>query len=391
MPHIRYTYAGADANCVPAMAGVMAGAGVPGPNLLGLSGLAGAALPGLAGIAAGGLGAMPAAPGLLPYSWAALAAASTIIGAFPPGVHPAYELNWRVANLRIAARTAGGRLARTPVLPRMERQERIHLSYAMGMNLAAYAARAANFTFPMHFTRFRAVRGGLGVGYTQNPAFAAADLPDIVFTDPINGTCQVWEAKGYSGVGAAGITAVAAAAASGPAMQQARRLATLLVPGFGLVAPNCYVASVARLHPASFRWHLHVWDPPNGGLKRDRDEDGDVDKEAFYREYYRPYVEMVADSDQTVSFGGITYSVAPIPGTSVLTGLDARIERLFTTSPAKRRRTDNPNRLPADIVAEIEGYLVAGYPQDAGNPNRFVSREGIFTEAAEDDMTQPPA
>lgn len=113
--------------------------------------------------------------------------------------------------------------------------------------------------------------------------------------------------------------------------------------------------------------------------------------ESFYREFYRPYVEMIADSQRTVTFAGRTYVITDIPGSADRVGLDQRIDRLFTRNPAKRPATGNADRSSADIVGTIEGYLAAGYPQDPDDPNRFVTAEGIFTEATEQDITQPPA
>ena len=166
-------------------------------------------------------------------------------------------------------------------------------------------------------------------------------------------------------------------------------MATVLVGG-ALVAPNARIASVSRLDPPSTNWFLHVSDPPDGP-KRAREDDS-MAKEQFYREFYRPYVEMVSGSQETVRFGGITYVFANLPGTSTRVGLDQRINQILTQSPAKRRRIEGQDeaRPPDDIAEAIEGYVAQGYPQDDGNADRYVSPEGVLTEGAEEDSTQPP-
>lgn len=390
MPHFDCVYhAGVTANCLPLLAGVAAAAGNPAPNLVGLAGTAGAALPALGGLPGAGFGGIAGVAGRVPYTWAALCAASLRIGLYPPGMHPLYEAAWRTANLRMACYTDGtGRLRRTPLLGNLETSERRYLSYFMGMNLSVYVAIVSGFTFPMHFARFSAVNGGAGVAYALNAAFAF-NLPDIVFTDAVNGTCQIWEAKGRVGAAAAGgFAAGGAAAILNAAMNQARTIATALVPGPGLTAPNARIASVARLDPTSY-WCLDLDDPPDGN-KHPREERDVAATESFYREFYRPYVEMIADSQRTVTFAGRTYVITDVPGAALRVGLDQRIDRLFTRNPAKRPATENADRPAADIVGTIETYLAAGYPQDPDDPNRFVTADGILTEATEQDMAQPP-
>jgi hypothetical protein len=386
VPHFDYVYHGAAAaNCV-ALGAVAPGN--PAPNLQGLAGTAGAALPALGGLPGAGFGGIAGVAGRVPYTWPAITAATLIIGLYPPGAHPAYEANWRIANLRMAAYTApGGRLRRTPLLGNLETSERRYLSYFMGMNLSTYCALVSGFTFPMHFARFNALNGGVGVSHTQNGAFAAANLPDIALINPGNGTCQSWEAKGRVGAAAVGgFAAGGVAAVLAGAINQARKVNSLLVAG-ALVAPNAWIASVARLDPTTF-WCLDLDDPPN--RKRGADDMDASASEPFYNEFYRPFVEMASDSTTTVSFGGQDYVVADLPGTGVKVGLDQRIDRLYTRNPAKRPRTGGDSRTPADAVQAIEDYISAGYPQDAVNPDRYVSPEGIYVEAVESDITQPP-
>jgi hypothetical protein len=389
VPYFDYTYHGAAAgNCVAL--GALA-AGNPAPNLQGLAGTAGAALPALGGLPAAGFAALPATGGRVPYTWAALTAASLIIGLYPAGAHPGYEMNWRVANLRMASYTAPwlvvnqGRLRRTPLLGNLETSERRYLSYFMGMNLSTYVALVSGFTYPMHFAKFAAINGGVGVGYTLNGAFAAANLPDIVFTRVANGTCQIWEAKGRVGAAAAGGFAVGGVAAvlTG-AINQSRKIATALVGGV-LTPPNAYIAAVARLDPTTY-WSLDLDDPPNG--KRKADDMDPAANEPLFENFYRPFAEVVADSTTTVSFGGRDYVVAELQG-GVKVGLDQRIDRLFTPNPAKRPRTTGTNP-PPDAVSAVLDYVAAGYPQDAVNADRFVTPEGIYVEAVESDITQPP-
>jgi hypothetical protein len=389
MPHFDYVYhAGATANCLPLFGG-MAAAGDPAPNLVGLAGTAGAALPALGGLPGAGFAGIAAVPGRVPYTWAALTAASLRIGLYPPGMHPLYEAAWRIANLRMASYTdVTGRLRRTPLLGNLETSERRYLSYFMGMNLSVYSATVSGFTFPMHFARFSTINGGAGVAYALNAAFAF-NLPDIVFTDAVNATCQIWEAKGRVGAAAAGgFAAGGAPAVLNACMNQARTIASALVPGAGLTVPNARIGSVTRQDPTSY-WCLDLDDPPDGS-KRPREEHDVAATESFYREFYRPYVEMVADSQRTVTFAGRTYIVTDIPGSAARVGLDQRIYRLFTSNPAKRPATGSADLPAADIVSAIGDYLAAGYPQDPDDPNRFVSAEGIFTEATEHDITQPP-
>jgi hypothetical protein len=394
MPHLDYVYhVGPAANCAPLLAGVAPAAGNRAPNLPLLAGLAGGALPGIGGMGGAGLGAVGALAGCVPYTWPALTNACLAVGLYPPGMHPLYEATWRIANLRMASYTALGHLRRTPLLGNLETQERIHLSYFMGMNLSAYAARAAGLTFPMHFSRFSTVNGGLGVAYTENAVFAIAGigLPDLVFVDAANGTCQIWEAKGRGGDAAAGgFPAGGVPAVLNGSMSQARRVATALVGG-ALIAPNARIVSVSRLDAASTNWFLHVSDPADGGQKRVLEDDS-MPKEQFYREFYRPYVEMMSESQETVQFGGITYLVAGVPGTSTKVGLDQRIHQILTQSPAKRRRIEGQDeaRPPDDVAGAIEHYIAQGYPQDNGNADRYVSPEGVLTEGAEEDITQPP-
>jgi hypothetical protein len=394
MPHLSYVYhAGLAANCLPALAGP-AGAGNRAPNLIGLAGLAGAALPGVAGAGAG-LAAQAAVAGCVPYSWPALTNAALVIGQYPPGAHPLYEATWRVATLRMGGYTSSvnARLRPTPLLANVETQERRELSYHMGINLAVYAGRVSGMVFPRHFSKHAAINGGAGVAYTVAGAFAGNNFPDIVWIDAVNGTCQVWEGKGRVGTVAAGgeppgnVPGILNAA-----MGQCRKLNQVLVPGVGLVGPNARIASVARLDPATGNWWLHVSDPPGDG-KREREDDDGVEKEAFYREFYRPFVEMVAESDDVVTVGGLDFVVVRVPGTATRIGLDTRIESLFSQDITKRRRGGGGSEAndPAEIVDLIEGYVTAGYQQDTTDPDAYISPEGILTLSPEEDISQPPA
>lgn len=367
MPHVGYVYyppGGVIASCLPAPA-AMAGPGVPGPNLPGLQGAAGAALPGIGvGLGGAGFGPIPGVANLLPYTWAALNNVALAIGLYPPGIHPAYEANWRLANLRMAAYTApGGRLRRTPLLGNLDTQEKIWLSYFIGMVLGAYAARAAAFRLPMHFARYGQVNGGAGVAYTLNAALAGVHRPDLVFVDPINGTCQLWEGKGRG-------TPVAPAAIPAflqGALQQPNRINTVFVAGAGLVGPNARVASLARIDPGTGRWRLSVADPPDnvGGTPMSED------RTPFYREFYRPFIEMVEGSRDTVAFAGHTFVVAGRAGQRV--GIDRRIQQVLASGTG-------------DVAAQIEGFIREGYGQDPDQADRYVSPEGILTEAVEEDL-----
>jgi hypothetical protein len=382
VPYFDYVYHGAAPNCTVLGA---AAAGNPAPNLQVLAGTAGAALPGLGAVPGAGFGAIAGVAGRVPYTWAALTAASLVIGLYPPGAHPAYEANWRIANLRMASYTApGGRLRRTPLLGNLETAERRHLSYFMGMNLSVYAAQVGGFIFPMHFSRFATINGGVGAAYALNGAFAA-NLPDIVLTDAVNGTCQIWEAKGRVGAAAVGgFAAGGVQAVLNGAVTQSRTINTALVAGV-LTAPNAYIAAVARLDPTTY-WCLDLDDPPNG--KRKADDMDPAANEPVLDEFYRPFVELVSDSTATVSFGGQDYVVTELPG-GVKVGLDQRIDRLYTRNPAKRPRTGGGNA-PRDAVSAILDYVAAGYDQDTVNPDRYVTPEGIYVEAVESDITQPP-
>lgn len=395
MPHFRYHYQVGVPHCAPVVA-LPAAAGDPAPRLINLANTNGAALaPLLApGIPAAGLGAVGALAGCVPYTWAGLANAAVRIGMYPAGVHPAYETAWRVASLRVAAYTQpGGRLRRTPIVDALDAGEKRILSYGMGMNLAVYTAGVTGFTFPMHLSRFSAANGGLNTAYTLNAAFAAANLPDIVFVNPATGSCQIWEAKGR-GVGAAGGGFLGAAVPGvlATAIDQTRKVHQLLIPGGVLTAPNARIASVARVHPVSGRWHLHVADPPG---KRTREEGDPVGKAAFYQEFYRPFVELTQDSTDTVDIGSATFVVARIPGTNVRVGLDERIAALFRQGPGRGHRAEGSSSVsgprPQEIAETIEEIVSSGYSQDPREENYFVSNEGIFTEAPEDDLGQPPA
>jgi hypothetical protein len=393
MPHLSYVYsAGLAANCLPLLV-APAAAGNRAPNLINLAGLAGAALPVAPG-AGPGLGAVPALGGCLAYSWPALTNAALTIGLYPPGMHPIYEATWRVANLRMAGYTAAtGRLRPTPLLANLETQERRGLSYHMGINLGVYAARVSGMVFPRHLSRYAALNGGPGVAYTLNGAFAAHDLPDVVWIDAVNATCQVWEAKGRIGaVGAGGFAPGGVPAVLNGAMGQARRIASVWVPGAGLTVPNARVASVSRLDPATGNWWLHVSDPADDG-KREREDNDGVEKERFYRDFYRPFVEMVAGSDEVVTVGGLDFVVVPVPGTSTRIGLDARIESLFSQDATKRRRGAEQTEVrdPAEVVDLIEDYIGTGYQQDAIDPDAYVSPEGILTLSPEENIEFPPA
>lgn len=402
MPHFRYYYQAALANCAPAL-GAAAAAGDPAPRLVNLANAAGAAVtPVLVpGIPAAGLGAVPALAGCAPYTWAGLANAAVRIGLYPAGVHPAYETNWRVSSLRVAGYTqAGGRLRRTPIVDALDAGEKRGLSYQMGIVMAVYTAGITGFTFPMHLSRYAAAHGGAGVAYAVDPAFAAANLPDIVFVDPGAGTCQIWEAKGR-GVGAAGggFPFASVAGVLNGAIDQTRKIATLHVPGAGLTAPNARIASVARIHPVSGRWHMHVADPPG---KRGRQEGDPVAKAEFYLEFYRPFLELVGGSSSTVDVAGVTFVVAEVRGTNVRVGLDQRIVELFDQGMRRRRRVEGGDpgpedgasrsgRRPEEITEAIEEIVSAGYAQDPSEDGYFVSNEGVFTEAPEDDLSQPPS
>lgn len=401
MPHFRYYYQAGLGNCAPAL-GAAAAAGDPAPRLVNLANTAGAAVtPVLVpGIPAAGLGAVPALAGCAPYTWAGLANAAVRIGLYPAGVHPAYETAWRVSSLRVAGYTQLGRLRRTPIVDALDAGEKRGLSYHMGIVMAVYTAGITGFTFPMHLSRYAAAHGGPGVAYTLNPMFAAANLPDIVFVDPGAGTCQIWEAKGR-GVGMAG-GGFAVAGVGGVltgAIDQACKIATLHVPGAGLTAPNARIASVARIHPVSGRWHLHVADPPG---KRGRQEGDPVEKAEFYLEFYRPFLDLVGGSSSTVDVAGVTFVVAEVPRTNIRVGVDQRIVELFDRGARRRRRIEDgeprpedgasrAGRRPEEITQAIEELVSAGYAQDPQEDGYFVSNEGIFTEAPEDDLSQPPA
>jgi hypothetical protein len=215
----------------------------------------------------------------------------------------------------------------------------------------------------MHFARFGQVNGGVGVAYTLNAALAGVHRPDLVFVDPINGTCQLWEGKGRGTPIAPG----AIPAFLQGALQQPNRINTVLVAGAGLVGPNARVASLARIDPGTGRWRLSVADPPDNGGGHVRT---DIDRTPFYREFYRPFIEMVEGSRETVTFAGQTYVVAGPTGER--TGIDRRIHQLLTSASG-------------DVAAEIEGFIREGYGQDPDHSDRYVSPEGILTEAAEAD------
>lgn len=365
MPHVGYVYyppGGVIVNCLPAPA-AMAAPGVPGPNLPGLAGMAGAALPGLAaGLPGAGFGPIPGVANLLPYTWAALNNTALAIGLYPPGMHPLYEMNWRMSNLRMAAYTEpGGRLRRTPLLGNLETQEKIWLSYFVGMVLGAYVARAAAFGMPMHFARYGAVNGGPGVAYVLNAALAGVHRPDLVFVDPVNGTCQLWEGKGRGTIAVPAIPAFLLGA-----LQQPNRITSVLVAG-ALVGPNARVASLARIDPGTGRWRLSVADPPDNVSGERRMED----RTPFYREFYRPFLQMVEGSSETVAFAGHTYLVTGQAGRRV--GIDQRIQQVLASGTG-------------DVAAEIEGFMREGYGQDPERADRYVSPEGILTEAVEEDL-----
>ncbi|WP_439679032.1 hypothetical protein [Embleya sp. MST-111070] len=395
VPHFAYQFHAAVGNCQPVLA-APAGVGDPAPRLINLANTAGAALvPHLAGgIPAAGLAAIPALAANAPYTWAGLTNASLRIGLYPAGPHPAYEATWRVASLRVSAYTAaGGHLHDTPILAALDAGEKRALAYFTGVTLAVYTAGITGFTFPRHLSRHAAAYGGAGVGYTLDPAFAAANLPDIVFFNLGAGTCQVWEAKGR-GVGAAGggFAVAGVAGLLGTAIDQTRKLATVRMPGvFGaLVAPNARIASVARVNPADGRWHLHVADPAQ---KRRREEGDPMEKAKFYEEFYRPFLEMIDGSTATLTVDSVRFRVAVVPGTRVRVGLDERIADLFGQHVGKRGRPEGDRAAtasPEEICERIEEIVEAGYGQ-APIDNLYISPEGILTEADEEDLTQPPA
>lgn len=390
MPHFNYQFVAGRPNCLPVLAAAgMAGPGDPAPRLTALANSAGAALvPNIVGgIPAAGLGAIPALGGCAPYTWAALNNAALRIGLYPTGVHPAYEANWRLATMRMACYTAaGGLLTRTPILATLDAGEKRLLSYCMGVTLAVYTAGVTGFTFPRHLSRHAAAYGAAGVGYTLNGAFAAANLPDIVFFDVAAGTCQVWEAKGR-GVGApgGGFPVASVNGVLDGAIDQTRKLASVLIPGGALTAPNARIASVARINPADGRWHLHVADPAQ---KRRRQEGDPVGKAQFYEEFYRPFVEMILDSRNTLDAGGQQFVVAPVPGSQTLVGVDARIVDLFRQGVNRRRRTGETSNTGAtsdEVCDRIEQYIAEGYTQP-DDDTLYISPEGILTQAEEEDI-----
>jgi hypothetical protein len=229
----------------------------------------------------------------------------------------------------------------------------------------------------MHFSRYSANNGGVGVAYTAD-GFAAFNLPDLVFVDPMNGTCQIWEAKGRIGGVGGGFAAGGVPAVLNNALGQTRRVATLLVPGAGLVGPNARIASVARVRTGNRHWKVHVADPPSP--TRPGSGGSGAQKDAFYAEFYRPFVQMVS-SGTAVYVGGIAFVTQRLPGLDVKVGVDQRIVRLLGLTAGPR----------GNVSKQIESYIAQGYARQSAGRNTFVNRFGILTEAPDDDMTKGPA
>lgn len=298
---------------------------------------------------------LPGLPNPMPYTWAALANATLMVGVYPPGGMPLYEVTWRQSALRAGAYTAGGVLRGTPLSQRLDATELGGISYHIGMAMAVYASQQAGFPNPQHLSRFMASHPG-AVNFGVNPL-----RPDIIFFNPAGPAVQIWEAKGRRGGGIPGLLAVA--------MNQANAVVNVTPPAGGpAVVPNGRAASVAQFHAASNTWRLHVTDPSGGTSSpplppRFRD--------SFYRSFYRPFVEMVLaprlSPKRSMIFHKKTYAMARLDPVEMWMGIHRPVLDLLL----------HPALPPGQLAARIETVLQAGY--STNQPDVFVNSNGIVT------------
>jgi hypothetical protein len=315
--------------------------------------------------------ALPGLANPLLYTWAALKAATLMVGVYPPGGMAQYEVTWRQAALRAGSYTNAGILRGTPLAARLDATELGGISYSIGMALAVFGANQAGFVNPQHMSRYMAAHP-FAVNYGGSLL-----RPDLIFVNPGAATVQIWEAKGRRNAGAPGVL--------GGAMGQANAVVNVTVGGAAIV-PNARVASVAMYRTAGNHWDLHVTDPADfnlGGLVDPSARDG------FYVEFYRPFMEMLDDSRLptkiTRRFADRSYQMVRLDESGMWMGIYEPI------ASALRARSDaRPGQL-ADFVES----QIAQFVREAGrldeSANWFVNTNGILAVTDDDWNVQSAA
>jgi hypothetical protein len=204
---------------------------------------------------------------------------------------------------------------------------------------------------------------------------------------------HIWECKGSVGRSWSTTCIVALEAALG----QSLRVTRIRMQAAGLSAPNAYIASVARRDGPHGRWHLHVSDPEGSESSARRTE---LLHEVllFYRNFYRPIIEIIATSGDTVdperiSVNNVDFILSGPLATGFRIGLDLRIYELLLNEPRSRylrpfSALEFPFYLPdswireipaqrySDAVKELESWINQGYVQPEST-DLFVSPEGV--------------
>lgn len=250
----------------------------------------------------------------LQTTWAELAWAAMTVGrqswadVLQHGEHSLYESMYRALLLYANLKDVGGRLMKTAAFNGLDPSEKGAVSYFLGLTAGKlFAARLLGVPYVMHL--------GIYQDRFQPVHFRSSERPDLFGFDQSN-NLLVMEAKGRSH----GLPK--------KLMEKAKRQ-TRSLRKMGGIAPAIRVASGAHFAAGQLRVSL---EDATGANRSTFDLDLNLDD--FIRDYYRGFVEMIQNADDSteMTIAGRTCHVVSLPAVGIRLGLDDLILDRFSDS-----------------------------------------------------------
>jgi hypothetical protein len=288
------------------------------------------------------------------------------------------------------------------LISRLETNERIGLSYFMGVLFHFYVIKTAGFTHVIHTKLLDITAPPIapaGGAYGQGSQYLAGNKPDFLACSLIaagGGHLHVLEAKGR--MQQLGATLATARGILGPAIDQCLRYTGFRIPAAGIplpaglgaawgpaallfaapaagnanAVPASRVATLASWERTTDRWRIWVADP---------DEEvpaaGPEFTDGFLRLYYaqyKPYfdLDIVDKSDfATITYQGAIFETVRSADLEMRVGVDKRILDLLRNEPEAGYAVGH-------ISQQIMKFMT-DYTNTDNDLDAFVSKEGIYS------------
>ena len=253
----------------------------------------------------------------------------------------------------------GAYLQPSPVAPLIDATEKGQIGYHIGTAVGGAFSSSLNPTGPVgtqwfafHLSRATTNGGVFTIGAQQPDIVLFSIAPGNVWHDFV-----VWENKGHC-VNAGAQNALDPALAQAQSITHCTTLpavagaAAAAAPGAAGKPVDVHFASMVDLYHGDYR--VQVIDPPGKGSGPVTLSDESAD--AFFRGYYSPFIEVLANTQDIDLFGEQSfYIVELIPGIKL--GLDAKIVRAFHAKKLK----------VGEFASVVQGAIAEGYDRKSSD------------------------